>query len=464
MKEHLSVGALSSSEVRRLVWEFSVDTSLLASADRAHGGYSGTNYVVTTAPAPSDSSPSDSNLSSSSSPSPSSSSLFFLKVANNQAPAELQYQVAAILHLARHGINTCTPIRLRNKTGFVSISLAKNRPAILLTHLPGRNADALIEENKVKATDVCRQAAAALAEVHELPPLAVGANMRSFLTGGCCNVADVASGRTARKFLNAGERNRKIKNHPYLRFFAAKVKELQLALRDAKTAELPQGLLHGDPFLDNVLFDEKTKKIVAWVDWEDACIGYKLWDVACGLIGCCYDTGKKEINKQSVDAFLRGYQIVRPLTRDETHLLGPFLRGALLCNATWRFEAFNILYTGTSATDSYVELMDRYKLLEKGGTDSWIERRAKAMRPGWASWRSPSAVKAAPPVPLYDDDEVASPTRRLKFKQESKQGGSFLSTLVLAAAAVGGVAFHKRDKLRRAPPPPPPKPWYQLFG
>ena len=462
MKEHLSVGALSSSEVRRLVWEFSVDTSLLASADRAHGGYSGTNYVVTTAPAPSDSSPSDSNLSSSSSP--SSSSLFFLKVANNQAPAELQYQVAAILHLARHGINTCTPIRLRNKTGFVSISLAKNRPAILLTHLPGRNADALIEENKVKATDVCRQAAAALAEVHELPPLAVGANMRSFLTGGCCNVADVASGRTARKFLNAGERNRKIKNHPYLRFFAAKVKELQLALRDAKTAELPQGLLHGDPFLDNVLFDEKTKKIVAWVDWEDACIGYKLWDVACGLIGCCYDTGKKEINKQSVDAFLRGYQIVRPLTRDETHLLGPFLRGALLCNATWRFEAFNILYTGTSATDSYVELMDRYKLLEKGGTDSWIERRAKAMRPGWASWRSPSAVKAAPPVPLYDDEEVASPTRRLKFKQESKQGGSFLSTLVLAAAAVGGVAFHKRDKLRRAPPPPPPKPWYQLFG
>ncbi|XRB24563.1 homoserine kinase type II [Pseudoscourfieldia marina] len=464
MKEHLSVGALSSSEVRRLVWEFSVDTSLLASADRAHGGYSGTNYVVTTAPAPSDSSTSDSNLSSSSSPSPSSSSLFFLKVANNQAPAELQYQVAAILHLARHGINTCTPIRLRNKTGFVSISLAKNRPAILLTHLPGRNADALIEENKVKATDVCRQAAAALAEVHELPPLAVGANMRSFLTGGCCNVADVASGRTARKFLNAGERNRKIKNHPYLRFFAAKVKELQLALRDAKTAELPQGLLHGDPFLDNVLFDEKTKKIVAWVDWEDACIGYKLWDVACGLIGCCYDTGKKEINKQSVDAFLRGYQIVRPLTRDETHLLGPFLRGALLCNATWRFEAFNILYTGTSATDSYVELMDRYKLLEKGGTDSWIERRAKAMRPGWASWRSPSAVKAAPPVPLYDDEEVASPTRRLKFKQESKQGGSFLSTLVLAAAAVGGVAFHKRDKLRRAPPPPPPKPWYQLFG
>ena len=456
------MGALSSSEVRRLVWEFSVDTSLLASADRAHGGYSGTNYVVTTAPAPSDSSTSDSNLSSS--PSPSSSSLFFLKVANNQAPAELQYQVAAILHLARHGINTCTPIRLRNKTGFVSISLAKNRPAILLTHLPGRNADALIEENKIKATDVCRQAAAALAEVHELPPLAVGANMRSFLTGGCCNVADVASGRTARKFLNAGERNRKIKNHPYLRFFAAKVKELQLALRDAKTAELPQGLLHGDPFLDNVLFDEKTKKIVAWVDWEDACIGYKLWDVACGLIGCCYDTGKKEINKQSVDAFLRGYQIVRPLTRDETHLLGPFLRGALLCNATWRFEAFNILYTGTSATDSYVELMDRYKLLEKGGTDSWIERRAKAMRPGWASWRSPSAVKAAPPVPLYDDDEVASPTRRLKFKQESKQGGSFLSTLVLAAAAVGGVAFHKRDKLRRAPPPPPPKPWYQLFG
>ena len=456
------MGALSSSEVRRLVWEFSVDTSLLASADRAHGGYSGTNYVVTTADKPSDSSTSDSNLSSSSSP--SSSSLFFLKVANNQAPAELQYQVAAILHLARHGINTCTPIRLRNKTGFVSISLAKNRPAILLTHLPGRNADALIEENKVKATDVCRQAAAALAEVHELPPLTVGANMRSFLTGGCCNVADVASGRTARKFLNAGERNRKIKNHPYLRFFAAKVKELQLALRDAKTAELPQGLLHGDPFLDNVLFDEKTKKIVAWVDWEDACIGYKLWDVACGLIGCCYDTGKKEINKQSVDAFLRGYQSVRPLTRDETHLLGPFLRGALLCNATWRFEAFNILYTGTSATDSYVELMDRYKLLEKGGTDSWIERRAKAMRPGWASWRSPSAVKAAPPVSLYDDDEVASPTRRLKFKQESKQGGSFLSTLVLAAAAVGGVAFHKRDKLRRAPPPPPPKPWYQLFG
>ena len=56
-------------------------------------------------------------------------------------------------------------------------------------------------------------------------------------------------------------------------------------------ADVPRGLLHGDPFLDNLLAKE-SGEVVGWVDWEDVAIGPLMFDVcvsqpaalrACGL-------------------------------------------------------------------------------------------------------------------------------------------------------------------------------------
>ena len=54
--------------------------------------------------------------------------------------------------------------------------------------------------------------------------------------------------------------------------------------------ELAKGLLHGDPFLDNIVVDQRGV-VAGIVDWEDAAQGPLIMDLACAAIGCCYDEG-----------------------------------------------------------------------------------------------------------------------------------------------------------------------------
>jgi aminoglycoside phosphotransferase (APT) family kinase protein len=60
-------------------------------------------------------------------------------------------------------------------------------------------------------------------------------------------------------------------------------------------ADVPRGLLHGDPFLDNLLAKDDGE-VVGWVDWEDVAIGPLMFDVGCAIIGCCYRSMEGEDN------------------------------------------------------------------------------------------------------------------------------------------------------------------------
>jgi aminoglycoside phosphotransferase (APT) family kinase protein len=62
-------------------------------------------------------------------------------------------------------------------------------------------------------------------------------------------------------------------------------------------ADIPRGLIHGDPFIDNLLVRELTGEVVGWVDWEDVACGPLLFDVGCSIIGCCYRSAEGEDNK-----------------------------------------------------------------------------------------------------------------------------------------------------------------------
>ena len=415
-KPLLDVPSPSASELRRLLWEFGEEDVL--EATRVRGGYSGSNYAVLTKGRP-----------------------LFLKCANGQSVEELEYQVAALRHLNDNGVSTAVPQRLRNGRGFVTVTRGPKNPTILLSHVSGANGETIVENRTVDAAVLVKNAAAELARIHVLPPLPKNTKMRTYLQGGCCNLADVVSGRTARRFVNAGML---VRGHPFLGFFASKLKELQMVLRDAKKANLPQGLLHGDPFLDNAMFDEKNGKCVAWIDWEDVTTGYLIWDVACGIIGCCYEPGQASISMRRVDAFLSGYQSVRSLENNELALLGPFLRGAILCNAAWRFENFNITHRATAAKDAYKELVDRYDKLEKGGEADLVERKASGGILGLSGKRTLA-------IPSTPAGASSPPPRRARARGAGLGGTLAQLLLVMSAAAGAGLAVrNRRDARSRA--------------
>ena len=87
--------------------------------------------------------------------------------------------------------------------------------------------------------------------------------------------------------------------------------------------DLPKGLIHGDLFRDNTLFE--GDKLSAILDFSEAGRDYWLLDVAITINDFCSDWPNVTLNEELYQAFLLGYQHVRPLTDDEQFVLPTFL-------------------------------------------------------------------------------------------------------------------------------------------
>jgi homoserine kinase type II len=87
--------------------------------------------------------------------------------------------------------------------------------------------------------------------------------------------------------------------------------------------DLPKGLIHGDLFRDNTLFD--GDKLSAILDFSEAGKDYWLLDIAITINDFCSDWPNVSLNQDLYQAFLTGYQTARPLTDDEQEVLPTFL-------------------------------------------------------------------------------------------------------------------------------------------
>lgn len=93
---------------------------------------------------------------------------------------------------------------------------------------------------------------------------------------------------------------------------------------------LPQGIIHGDYFHDNVLWDEHGAPGV--IDFYFACDDVLLYDVAIAVNDWCV-TPDAQLDAARTHAFLEGYRHERPLEDRELELWPVMLRRAAL--RTW---------------------------------------------------------------------------------------------------------------------------------
>ena len=106
---------------------------------------------------------------------------------------------------------------------------------------------------------------------------------------------------------------------------------------ELRRLDLPAGLVHGDIFPDNTLF--QRDQLVAVLDFGQVCRDAFLFDVAMTLHGFCIDQN----NHTDVDtarAFVSAYQSQRPLTDAEKSALPLYLRWCPLAMAAWHFPRF----------------------------------------------------------------------------------------------------------------------------
>jgi len=118
-------------------------------------------------------------------------------------------------------------------------------------------------------------------------------------------------------------------------------------------SELPRGLIHGDVFYDNVLFD--GKKFKALIDFEDSCNYYKVFDLGMAVVGLC--TEKLEIRLPKVRSLVHGYQKTRKLERIERRALKLFVVYAASSTSAWRFWKYNIDTPTAARSEKYKELI-----------------------------------------------------------------------------------------------------------
>jgi homoserine kinase type II len=94
--------------------------------------------------------------------------------------------------------------------------------------------------------------------------------------------------------------------------------------------KLPNGIIHGDLFIDNIFF--KNNKITGIIDFYFAANDYFIYEIAICINALCFDkrNGRFVINKQKIKSLMKGYESIRKISVKEKKSLNILCRGAAL--------------------------------------------------------------------------------------------------------------------------------------
>ena len=95
-------------------------------------------------------------------------------------------------------------------------------------------------------------------------------------------------------------------------------------------AGLPNGIIHGDLFIDNIFF--KNNKLSGIIDFYFAANDYFMYEIAICVNALCFDkkNSKFLINKKKVKNLIKGYESFRKISIKEKNSLNILCRGAAM--------------------------------------------------------------------------------------------------------------------------------------
>ncbi|MBI4447080.1 MAG: homoserine kinase [Acidobacteria bacterium] len=185
----------------------------------------------------------------------------------------------------------------------------KGRPAAFLTHLKGAPLQ------KINGS-VCRQAGKILARLHVAAQNFSQQRDNRFSLEGCYALLEQCKTRAGRP--------------PWLCLVE---KELAF-LRESWPKHLPWGIIHGDFFPDNALFQQR--RLTGIVDFYFACNDFLAYDLVICMNSWCFDADGTFDAARAAQLF-SGYQEVRTLSKGEVDSLSVLARGAAVRFILTRF-------------------------------------------------------------------------------------------------------------------------------
>ena len=189
-------------------------------------------------------------------------------------------------------LNIACPKPLKNRQGDFVIKL-KNKSACIVTFLKGKDKKKLTNKN-------CFDIGKMVAQMH----------------------------LSTKKIKLYRKNSMGIKNlNPLLNSIKFKSKKftniekfLKTNFRDIKKKwpkSLPNGIIHGDLFIDNIFF--KKDKLSGIIDFYFAANDYYMYEIAICVNALCFDKNKTKfnINKKKVKNLIKGYESVKKISQKE---------------------------------------------------------------------------------------------------------------------------------------------------
>ncbi|HUP98095.1 MAG TPA: homoserine kinase [Usitatibacter sp.] len=215
--------------------------------------------------------------------------------------ADLPFYVGLMDHLSTHDIVCPAPMR---RDDGVMLGDLNGKPAVIVTRLPGAPRPRPTVED-------CATVGELLAAIH---------------------VAGVEYDASLENWRGAQWRER------FAQKLAPRLSRAENELIESENryqalhddTVLPQGVIHGDLFHDNILWDRQGDPGV--IDFYFACDDVLLYDVAIAVNDWCVHADAS-LDRARTDAFLEGYEVRRPLEELERELWPAMLRRAAL--RTW---------------------------------------------------------------------------------------------------------------------------------
>ena len=227
-----------------------------------------------------------------------SQSRFVLTVFEKNDFDELPYFVHLMTHLSRHDIPCPKPVTDQNN---IALHRIHGKPALMVSCLKGSDvSQPNVKQIEAVARTLARMHVAGL-DFHEQSHNQRGQGWRAM---------------TAQQVMP--------KLAPVQQHLLQEELEFQHSL---DLSRLPHGVIHGDLFRDNVLFDGDT--LGGFIDFYYACHDVLAYDVAIAANEWCVDAAGNFVDDK-LAAFMNAYQSERPFTvAEKTHWPALLRRAAL---------------------------------------------------------------------------------------------------------------------------------------
>lgn len=255
--------------------------------------------------------------------------IFEKRVSNREIPFFMK-----LMEILNNSNISC-PKPLKSKKGLHLINL-KNKKACIVSFLHGKDKTKLNLNN-------CFEVGKVIANIHEITKK-IGISRKNSM-----GIKELGPLLKSIKF-----KSKKFNN--LQNFLANNLKDI----KKNWPSKLPQGVIHGDLFIDNIFF--KKNKFSGFIDFYFSSNDYFIYEIAICINALCFDKKKDNfvMNNKKIKNLINGYEAIRSLSKKEKQSLNLMCRGAALRYLLTRiYDFFN------TPNNALIKIKDPREYLQK---------------------------------------------------------------------------------------------------